>query len=239
VLFTTFRVPNDYQHRVLFWGILGALILRAIFIGAGTTLVQNFHWIFYVFGALLIYTGVKLFVQRDEDPEPQNNPMVRLFQRFVPVTAGYRGPHFFAFENGRRYATPLLLVLVAIEASDLVFALDSIPAIFAVTDDPFIVFTSNIFAILGLRSLYFLLAGVMNRFHYLKYGLALILIYVGVKMLLAELHIYKIPIELSLGIIAGLLLGAIVFSLFKPNREPEAERASEPPPPAPARGASD
>jgi tellurite resistance protein TerC len=209
----------------LFWGILGALILRAAFIGAGTTLVQNFHWIFYVFGALLIYTGIKLLVQRDEDPEPQNNPLVRLFQRFVPVTAGYRGPHFFSFENGRRYATPLLLVLVAIEASDLVFALDSISAIFAVTDDPFIVFTSNIFAILGLRSLFFLLAGLVDKFRYLKIGLAAVLVFVGVKMVIVDL--YKFDPFVSLAIIATVLVASVIASLWR-SRRTDAE--STPPP---------
>jgi tellurite resistance protein TerC len=214
VVFSTFAVPPALQHRVLFWGILGALVMRAIFIAAGAALIHQFHWIMYVFGGFLVLTGIKLFLQREEEMHPEQNPLVRLFMRWVPSVSTYHGSKFFILKEGRRYATPLLLVLVVIEVTDLIFAVDSIPAIFAVTSDPFIVYTSNIFAILGLRSLYFLLAGVMNQFHYLKVGLALVLVFVGTKMTLVD--IYKIPIGLSLGVIAALIGGAIVASWLRP-----------------------
>ena len=218
VLFSFFAVPAAYQHRVLFWGILGALVMRAAFILAGAALLQRFHWIVYVFGAFLVITGVKLLLHRDREFQPERNPAYRLFRRVVPAVTEYRGAHFTVVENGKRYATPLLAVLVVVEATDVVFAVDSIPAIFAVTRDPFIVYTSNIFAILGLRALYFLLAGVMDKFHYLKVGLALVLCFVGVKMLLVDL--YKIPIAASLAVVALLLAGSIVASLLRPRAEP-------------------
>lgn len=202
MIFGYFAVPAAYQHRVLFWGILGALVMRAVFIVAGSVLLERFHWIVYVFGALLVLTGIKM-LRSHRDMDPDKNPIVRLFRRFVPITNEYRGKSFLVRENGRWLATPLLLVLVAVEASDLLFAVDSIPAIFAITRDPFLVFTSNIFALLGLRSLYFLLAGVIARFAYLKVGLAVVLVFVGCKMLLAD--VYKFPITLSLGIIASVL----------------------------------
>jgi tellurite resistance protein TerC len=214
VIFSTFRVPAIYQHRVLFWGVLGALVMRAGFIFLGGAFLQRFHWAIYVFGGLLAVTGVKLLVHREAEPHPEKNLLVRLFQKVVPVTPDFRGPHFTVVENGRRYATPLLLALVAAEVTDLIFAIDSIPAIFAVTTDPFIVFTSNIFAILGLRSLYFLLAGVLDKFVYLKVGLSFVLIFVGVKMLIMDL--YKIPIAVSLVVIAAILTLSIVLSLLKP-----------------------
>ena len=213
VIFATFRVPAMQQHRILFWGILGALVMRAAFILAGAALLERFHWIMYVFGAFLVATGIKLLRQNEADIHPERNPIFRLFTRFVPSVPEYHGGRFTIVENGRRYATPLLLVLVCVEATDLVFAVDSIPAIFAVTKDPFIVFTSNIFAILGLRSLFFLLAGVMDRFHYLKVGLAFVLAFVGVKMLLVD--VYKIPIGVSLGTIGGILGIAIVASWLR------------------------
>jgi tellurite resistance protein TerC len=217
VVFSAFGVPAKLQHRVLFWGILGALVLRAIFIVIGAALLQRFHWVAYLFGAFLVFTGVKLLVQRGgEAIHPERNPIFRLFKRFVPSVSEYGDGHFTVVENGKRYATPLLLVLVAIEGTDLVFAVDSIPAIFAVTTDPFIVYTSNVFAILGLRALYFALAGIMDRFHYLKVGLSLVLAFVGAKMLLAG--IYKIPILASLGVIIVLLGGAIVASLLRPAK---------------------
>lgn len=214
VIFSTFAVPAIYQHRVLFWGVLGALVMRAGFILAGGAFLQRFHWAIYVFGALLAITGVKLLLQRNQELHPERNPLVRWFQKLFPVTPELHGDRFTVIKDGRRFATPLLLALVAVEVTDLIFAVDSIPAIFAVTSDPFIVFTSNIFAILGLRSLYFLLAGIITKFAYLKVGLSLVLIFVGAKMLMMDL--YKIPIGASLGVIAGILGLSIVVSLIRP-----------------------
>lgn len=213
VLFTSFAVPPTLQHRVLFWGILGALVMRAIFIAAGTLLIAKFHWVIYVFGALLIVTGIKLLLKPEAHIDPTKNPLYKLFRRLIPATEGFRGPAFLVKEGGRWFATPLLAVLVAIEATDLVFAVDSIPAIFAVTRDPFIIFTSNIFAILGLRAMYFLLAGVIDRFVYLRVGLAAVLMFVGVKMTIAGL--IKIPTVVSLSVIAAVLGLSIVCSLLK------------------------
>jgi len=218
LIFTIFAVPAQYQHRVLFWGVLGAIIMRGIFIAVGAALLESFHWIIYVFGAFLVYTGIKLATHKDMSIEPDRNPLVKLFRRLFPVTETYEGEHFFIRRAGRLMATPLLLVLVMVESTDLVFAVDSIPAIFAVTQDPFLVFTSNIFAILGLRSLYFLLAGALDKFYYLKTALAVILVFVGVKMLIVEF--IKIPIIVSLGVIVGLLAIAIVASLLRARREP-------------------
>lgn len=221
VLFTYFQVPSAYQHRVLFWGILGALIMRGALIGAGAFLIAQFHWILYVFGAFLVFTGVRMALQKDDDHiDLEGNRAVRLLRRIFPITDGYRGQKFLVMENGVRMATPLLVVLVIVETTDLVFALDSIPAIFAVTQDAFIVYTSNVFAILGLRALYFLLAGVMASFRFLKYGLSLILVFVGVKMLIAD--IYHMPIGISLGVIAGILTVSIVASIYLPKAD-EAE----------------
>jgi tellurite resistance protein TerC len=216
VIFTAFAVPAIYQHRVLFWGVLGALVMRAAFILAGGAFLQRFHWAIYVFGALLAITGVKLLVQRNQEMHPEANPIVRGFQKIFPMTPELHGDKFLVLKNGRRYATPLLLALVAVEVTDLIFAVDSIPAIFAVTSDPFIVFTSNIFAILGLRSLYFLLAGIITRFAYLKVGLSFVLIFVGAKMLLME--VYKVPIAASLGVIAGILGLSIIVSWINPPK---------------------
>jgi tellurite resistance protein TerC len=218
VIFSVFAVPATLQHRVLFWGILGALIMRAVFIVLGAALLQRFHWVIYIFGAFLVFTGIKLLRQRADEVHPERNPLFRLFRRCVPAVHDYHGGHFTVVKAGRLYATPLLLVLVAIEATDLVFAVDSIPAIFAVTQDPFIVYTSNIFAILGLRALYFALAGMMGKFHYLKVGLSLVLVFVGVKMLLAG--VYTIPILASLGVIVALLAGAVVASQLRPPTQP-------------------
>lgn len=216
VLFSYFAVPVKLQHRVLFWGIVGALIMRAGFIAAGAALIQSFHWVIYIFGAFLVFTGFKLLSARGSEIHPERNLIIRLFRKMVPCVPDYRGTRFFVKESGRRYATPLLLVLVAIEATDIVFAVDSIPAIFAITTDPFIVFTSNIFAILGLRALYFLLAGMLGRFRYLKTGLGLVLAFVGVKMILAGwIHI---PIVVSLCVIASLLGLSIAISLLVPAR---------------------
>lgn len=217
VIFSTFAIPAVHQHRILFWGVLGALVLRAAFILAGGAFVQRFHWSIYVFGGILLFTGVKLLVHREDTPDPEKNPIVRLFRRLLPVTPHPVDSRFTVVQNGKRYATPLLLALVSVEVTDLIFAVDSIPAIFAVTIDPFIVFTSNIFAILGLRSLYFLLAGAIDKFHYLKLGLSLVLVFVGAKMVLG--HVYKIPIVASLLVIITILTGAVIASLLR--RAPE------------------
>ena len=215
LIFQYFAVPAQYQHRVLFWGILGALIMRGLFIGIGAALLARFEWIIYIFGALLVITGIRMAVKQDEEFDGEQNPVVKFVRRFMPVTPDYRGKHFFAMEKGRRHATPLLLVLVLVEATDLIFAIDSIPAIFGITRDPFLVFTSNIFAVLGLRSLFFLLASVVTKFHLLKYGLAVILTFVGAKML-AE-HWIHIPILWSLGIVIGVLAASIGASLVWPQ----------------------
>lgn len=215
VIFTYFAVPRELHHRVLFWGIVGALVLRAVFIVLGAALIQMFHWVIYIFGAFLIFTGAKLFLDRGSEVHPEQNPVLKLFRRFVRSVDGYRGARFFVTENGVRYATPLLLVLVCIEATDVVFAMDSIPAIFAITRDPFIVFTSNIFAILGLRALYFLLAGVIPKFRYLRVGLAVVLVFVGIKMVIEGF--YEIPIVLSLLVILVVLSASILLSWIIPE----------------------
>ena len=227
IIFTYFGVPATLQHRVLFWGILGALVMRAVFILAGTALIERFHWILYLFGAFLILTGIRLLRDRGSEVHPERNPVYRLFSRFVPSVKDYRGTRFVVKERGRLHATPLLLVLVVIEATDVVFAVDSIPAIFAITTDPFIVYTSNIFAILGLRSLYFLLAGAMSQFHLLKLALGLVLCFVGAKMVAADL--VEIPILVSLGVVAALLGGAIAASLLwrRPPAAPSLARREE------------
>ena len=216
VVFGYFRVPIELQHRVLFWGIVGALVLRAAFILTGAALLARFHWMIYLFGAFLVVTGVKLLVAGEGEVDPEKNPMLRLAKRFLRVTPRYHGQRFFVVEQGRRYATPLFLVLIVIEATDVVFAVDSIPAIFGVTQDPFLVFTSNIFAILGLRALYFLLHDFMGRFHYLKFGLGLVLAFVGAKMVGSAW--FKVPIGVSLGVIVALLGGSVAVSwLFPPK----------------------
>jgi tellurite resistance protein TerC len=221
MIFGFFAVPSVYQHRVLFWGILGALVMRGIFIAVGSALLTSFHWVVYIFGAFLIVTGVKMAVVRQSEIHPDRNPLVRLARRLLPVTSQYRGQKFFVREAGRLMATPLLLVLLVVESTDVIFAVDSIPAIFAITRDPFIVYTSNVFAILGLRSLYFLLAGAVTRFQYLKVGLAAILVFVGIKMTASG--IVKIPIGASLGVIAAMLAASIVASMAATRR---AERLS-------------
>ena len=217
LLFSYFAVPPVYQHKVLFWGILGALIMRAIMIGLGAILITKFVWIIYVFGAFLILTGIKMIVKREEEIHPERNPVVKWFKRLMPVTPDYRDDKFFVVEKGIRHATPLFVVLLLVEFSDLIFAVDSIPAIFAVTKDPFIVYTSNVFAILGLRSLYFALAGVMDKFHYLKIGLGVVLSFVGVKMLLGHTA-WKIDTHLSLGVIVAILTASVVASLVWPKK---------------------
>jgi tellurite resistance protein TerC len=217
VIFSYFKVPPVFQHKVLFWGILGALVMRAALIAVGAVLIARFHWTMYIFGAFLVFTGIKLALQKGEGIHPEHNPVVKLVRRIMPVSKDYSGSHFFVKEAGRRVATPLLLVLLTVEFTDLVFALDSIPAIFAVTPDPFIVYTSNVFAILGLRSLYFALAGVMDLFHYLKHGLAVVLVFVGVKMLIVDL--VKIPIGVSLAIVGAIIVTAVVLSLIRRKEE--------------------
>lgn len=224
LIFSAFSVPSQFQHRVLFWGILGALIMRGAMIALGATLIENFHWVIYIFGAFLVFAGVRMFFSSEGDTvDLEKNAVLRFLRRVFPVTDGYREAKFTVLEGGRRMITPLLLVLVMIELTDLVFALDSIPAIFAITQEPFIVFTSNIFAILGLRSLYFLLAGVIHKFVYLRYGLAFVLTFVGVKMLVEYFDVH-IPILLSLGVIVGALATSIIASLLSPkSKDPEDE----------------
>ncbi|MFB9601173.1 TerC family protein [Saccharothrix longispora] len=211
IIFGYFAVPREHQHRVLFYGVLGALLFRAVFIAAGSVLIASFAWVLYVFGAFLVITGIRMARHRDETVDPERSAVLRLFRRFVPVTDTYRGGRFLVREGGRWVATPLLAVLVLVEVTDVVFAVDSIPAIFAVTREPFLVFTSNAFAVLGLRAMYFLLADLMHRFVHLKLGLALVLVWVGVKMLLLDL--YKIPTWFSLGVVATILTVAVVTSL--------------------------
>lgn len=222
LIFGYFRIPPELHHRVLFWGILGALIMRGAMIGAGALLINRFHWIIYVFGAFLVYTGIKMAMAGDSHIEPEANPVIRLLRRVFPVTSKFHKDHFFIRKplrpggRPRLIATPLFVVLVLAETTDVVFAVDSIPAIFGITRDPFLVYTSNIFAILGLRSLYFVLAGVVVKFHLLKYGLAIVLSFVGVKMLLSE--IYPIPIGISLLTVAGVLAGSIGLSMLIPPK---------------------
>lgn len=215
MIFSYFQVPSKYQHKVLFWGIIGALIMRVIFIFAGVALIQKFHITIYFFGALLIYTGYKMFNHNNAKIEPDKNPVIRFFKRFIPVSSEMHEDKFFVRIEGKRFATPLFLVLILIETTDLIFAVDSIPAILAITQDQFIVYTSNVFAILGLRSLYFALAGIVHRFWLLSYGLAVVLIFVGLKMLLID--IYKIPIEWSLLFIATTITASILLSFKIPK----------------------
>jgi tellurite resistance protein TerC len=215
MLFSYFAVPAQYQHRILFWGILGALVMRGVFIAAGAYVLQQFHWIIYVFGAVLVLTGVKM-AMRAGAYDPAANPVLRLARRVLPLTERYHGQRFWVREAGRWVATPLFLVLLLVEVTDLVFAIDSIPAIFAVTTEPFLVYTANVFAILGLRSMYFLLAGVVHRFVYLKYGLSAVLVFVGVKMMLVD--VYKVPTLASLAVIATLIGASIALSLLRPPR---------------------
>ena len=217
MLFTYFRVPGEHQYRVLFWGIVGALVMRAAFILAGVTLISKFHWIIYVFGAFLVWTGFKLFGAQDRHVDPEKNPVLRLFRRWWPITETYVGGKFFHRLHNRTYATPLFVVLLVVETTDIMFAVDSVPAVLAITRDPFIVYTSNVFAILGLRALYFSLAGMMAMFHYLNYGLAVILMFVGAKMLTSGfLHV---PIHVALGVVVLVLAAAVVASLLFPRKQ--------------------
>lgn len=217
LIFTYFQVPTRYQHRILFWGILGALVMRGILIAVGASLLVKFHWIIYLFGAFLLFTGIRLLIQKDDaDVDPGNSPIVKLLRRFVPITDQYEGNRFFTRRNGRLMATPLFIVLVLVESSDLMFAVDSVPAIFSVTLDPFIVYTSNVFAILGLRSLYFLLANAMGKLRFLKVGLSFILTFVGTKMLL--MSVIQIPPFVSLTVIVAILSVTVAASLLFPAK---------------------
>ena len=215
LIFRFFQVSAAHQHKVLFWGILGALVMRAVFIAAGVGLIQRFHWIVYLFGAFLVYSGIKLFFQEEAEIHPEKNPVLRLFRRFVPVTKDYEGNKFFVRRAGL-YATPLFVVLLVVETTDLLFAVDSIPAILAITRDAFIVYTSNVFAILGLRSMYFALAGMMEMFRYLHYGLSLVLVFVGSKMLLS--HYFEIPTHIALAAVAGVLAVSVIASVAHPKK---------------------
>jgi len=218
LIFSYFGVDSRYQHKILFWGILGALIMRGIFIFAGVALINRFHWIVIIFGGFLVFTGIRMLFQKESEMDPEKNPMVKFFKRFFPVTESLHGNKLFITQNKRLYATPLFLVLLIIESSDLIFAVDSIPAILAISQDRFIVYTSNIFAILGLRSLYFAIAGIMGYFRFLKVGLAFILTFVGLKMLASYFH-FEIPIVTSLGIIIAILLVSILASVFFKKEE--------------------
>jgi tellurite resistance protein TerC len=221
LIFAAFAVPRAYQHRVLFYGVLGALVLRAALIAGGAVLIDRFAWVLYVFGAFLVVTGIQMFRKRHSHSDPTGHPVLRLTRRIIPSTPSWHGTKFWVKQNGRWLATPLFTVLILVETTDLIFAVDSIPAIFAVTQDPFLVFSSNAFAILGLRAMYFLLADLMHRFVYLKVGLAAVLAFVGVKMLL--LDVYKIPITLSLSVIGALVVGSVAASLWRTKNDSEAE----------------
>ena len=224
LIFTYFAVPAQYQHRVLFWGIIGALLMRGAMVGVGAVLLKEFHWLLYIFGAFLVFTGIRMAFHKNEEVHADKNPLVRLLKRFMPVTGGYEGDKFFVRKAGALMATPLLVVLLMVETTDLIFAVDSIPAIFAVTQDPFLVYTSNVFALLGLRSLYFVLADVVTKFYYLKLGLSVVLTFVGVKMLLTDTP-FKIETWVSLLVVAGIIAVAVVASLLRTRR---LERASGP-----------
>jgi tellurite resistance protein TerC len=213
LIFTYFDVPLLHQHKVLFWGILGALVMRAMFIALGITLIQKVHWVIYIFGAFLIFTGIKIALERKKAIQPERNPVLRIFRRFMPASNQYENGKFFTKKEGRYLATPLFIVLLVVESTDIVFAVDSIPAILAITLDPFIVYTSNVFAILGLRALYFALAGMMRRFQYLHYGLSAILVFVGIKMTVAP--VWKIPIGIALGAVVGILLISVAASIIQ------------------------
>lgn len=217
LLFSYFKVPNEYQHRVLFWGIIGALLMRGVMIAVGAALVAAFHWVLYIFAAFLIFSGIKMLLADETGVEPEKNVVLRMARRFFPVSNEFHGQKFFATINGQRVLTPLALVLLMVETTDLIFALDSIPAIFAVTQKPFIVFTSNVFAILGLRSLYFVLANAIEYFRFLKFGLSLVLVFIGVKMLIVEW--YKIPTTVALGVVAGIIIVSILVSVVLRSRD--------------------
>lgn len=216
LIFSYFAVPEEYQHGVLFWGIIGAMVFRAIFIVVGVALITKFSWVIYVFGAVLVVSGVKMGLEEEKEIEPEKNPVLKLFRKFMPVSSEYAGHKFFVVREGRRWATPLFMVLIVVETTDLIFAVDSIPAVLAITHDQLIVYTSNIFAIMGLRALYFALKGAMNTFHHLHYGLCLILVFIGTKMLLARW--WHCPIGLALGVVGGVLALSVVASFVWPKK---------------------
>jgi tellurite resistance protein TerC len=220
LIFRYFKVPQENQHVVLFWGVIGALIMRAIFIATGVTLLNRFHWIVYIFGAILVYSGIKLLRQHGADIHPEKNPVLRGFRKIFRLTENYEGEKFFVRRDGLRYATPLALVLIVVETTDLLFAVDSIPAVLAVTREPFIVYTSNVFAIMGLRSLFFALSGLLDAFHLLHYGLSVILIFIGLKMLAA--NFIEVPTVIALGVVAGILVASVALSLAFPKKHAEA-----------------
>src|SRR5690349_11828386 len=223
MVFSYFSIPAKYQHRVLFYGILGALIFRGIFVALGAALMQ-YHWVVIVFGLFLIFTGFKILFAKEKEIDPERNFLIRLLRRMIPVTSTLQGGKFFTLQNGGRFATPLLVALIFLEATDVIFAVDSVPAIFAITNEPLIVFTSNIFAILGLRALFFLLAGAVDKFHLLKYGLGVVLVFVGLKMVwLNQLCDGKFPIVLSLGVILGVIAASVLLSLMFPRKDPRRE----------------
>lgn len=219
MIFSYFQVPQEYQHKVLFWGILGALVMRVIFIFSGIELIHRFHWLIYIFGGFLIFTGIRMLTAGDAQIEPEKNPIIKLARRMFSVTSTFEGDKFFTKREGKTWVTPLFLVVILIEATDLIFAVDSIPAILAISEDPFIVYTSNVFAILGLRSLYFALSGIEKYFHYLKFGLSAILVFVGLKMCIVDF--YKIPVTISLIVIVFLLAIAMIASVLFPKKESE------------------
>jgi tellurite resistance protein TerC len=219
MIFSVFGVHPKYQHRVLFWGIIGAIVLRALFIFAGVALIERFHWIVYVFGGFLIFTGIKMAIQKEGELHPENNPMIKIARKLFPVDTNAPEGHFFSKVNGRLAITPLFIVLLVVETTDVIFALDSIPAVLSISRDPFIVYTSNVFAILGLRALFFALSGAMTAFHFLKFGLAVILTFVGVKMTIS--HFYHVPIAWALGVVASVLAGSILLSMAFPKKKAE------------------
>ena len=221
ILFSYFKVKPEYQHKVLMWGILGALIMRGALIAVGTALISNFHWVIFILGAFLVYTGIKMAFQKEISVHPERNPVVNLAKRFIPMSKDYDGDKFVTVIDGKRIFTPLIVVLIVVEVTDLMFAVDSIPAIFAITTDSFIVYTSNVFAILGLRALYFALSGVLEMFHYLKYGLGLVLSFVGTKMLISEFYIISIPV--ALGTVAAILILSVIASIMIPAKSVTSE----------------
>ena len=216
LIFSYFRVPDECQHKILFWGILGALVTRALFIATGVALIHKFHWIVYVFGVFLIITGVRVAVEKGKEIHPERNPVLRVFKRVMPLVHAFHGDKFFVRLDGRTFATPMFVALLIVETTDVIFAVDSIPAILAITYDPFIVYSSNVFAILGLRALYFALAGIMRMFRYIHYGIAAILVFVGIKMVLMD--VYKMPVGVALGVVAAILAISIVLSILRPRR---------------------
>ncbi|MEK7824386.1 MAG: TerC family protein [Candidatus Eisenbacteria bacterium] len=226
LIFRYFSVPSALEHRVLFWGVMGAVVMRLIFIFAGVALLERFHWLIYLFGAILIFSGIKIASHDGPEIHPERNPVLRLLRRLFPVTPGYEGSRFTVFRDGRRMVTPLLMVLVMVETTDLVFAVDSIPAVLAITRDPFIVITSNVFAVLGLRALFFSIAGLMRIFHYLPYGLSAILVFVGAKMMLSDL--FHLPIAVALGVVGGILALSIVASILHPRPVKPDSPSTEP-----------